>query len=164
MIDSGIIPRLLQLATSGGDFDIVKEAIWAVSNATSGGSAEQLAFLVGNGCMSAFCKVLDRGDARIVTVALEGIENLLKMQVAGKEDIGAQSVLEAEGGVDALEALQNHNNGDVAAKAVHILATYFGAEEDEDVGPGPAGDADVLAAQLHGVQLGPGANEGGFRF
>jgi importin subunit alpha-6/7 len=157
VIDSGIIPRLLQLAANGNDFDIVKEAIWAVSNATSGGSPEQLAFLVSHGCMSSFCKVLNGGDSRILQVALEGIDNLLKTQALGKEDIGAHSVLEAEGGIDALEMLQTHNNAEVAAKALHILSTYFDAEEDADAdaGPGAGGDNVMdVAAQLQNVALG----------
>jgi importin subunit alpha-1 len=130
VIDSGLIPRLLQLASSAGDFDIVKEATWAVSNATSGGSPEQCQYLASQGCIGTFCKVLETGDSRILQVALEGIENLLKADEKDKSgSLGAHSVLEAEGGLDALENLQDHNQAEVADKAVHILTTYFGAEE-----------------------------------
>merc|ERR1712146_658618 len=71
-----------------------------------------------------------------VTVALEGIENVLK---AGEHEAPTNNnqnpyttfVDEAEG-LDKLEALQNHQNEDVYKKAMHILETYFGLEDEED--------------------------------
>ncbi|RYG63308.1 hypothetical protein EON64_16185 [archaeon] len=42
---SGIFPRLVDLL-SNGEFDIQKEAAWAVSNATSGGTTEQIMYLI----------------------------------------------------------------------------------------------------------------------
>jgi importin subunit alpha-6/7 len=41
VINAGIIGPLLQLLQTA-EFDIKKEAAWAVSNATSGGSHEQI--------------------------------------------------------------------------------------------------------------------------
>ena len=45
MIDCGLIPPLVQLLATA-DFEIKKEAAWAISNATSGGTAEQIHSLV----------------------------------------------------------------------------------------------------------------------
>ena len=64
------------------DIEIKKEAVWAVSNSTAGASAEQFGFLVEKGILKALCSVLAMKDPRILAVALEGIENVLK---AGKE-------------------------------------------------------------------------------
>ena len=41
VIDAQIIPPLIQLLAHA-EFDIQKEAAWAISNATSGGSHEQI--------------------------------------------------------------------------------------------------------------------------
>lgn len=41
VIQAGIIPPLIQLLQNA-EFDIQKEAAWAISNATSGGSHEQI--------------------------------------------------------------------------------------------------------------------------
>lgn len=60
------------------DIEIKKEAVWAVSNCTSGASQEQFNILVEKGIMKALSSVLKMKEARILAVALEGIENILK--------------------------------------------------------------------------------------
>jgi importin subunit alpha-6/7 len=75
VIDANIIPQLVQLLSTS-EFDIKKEAAWAISNATSGGSPEQIRYLVDQGCIKPLCDLLTASDARIVTVALEGLENV----------------------------------------------------------------------------------------
>ena len=75
VIDNNIIPPLVQLLAHA-EFDIRKEAAWAVSNATSGGSAAQIKFLVSQGCIRPLCDLLTVNDAKIVTIALEGLENV----------------------------------------------------------------------------------------
>jgi len=61
------------------EFDIKKEAAWAVSNATSGGTPDQIKYMVQNGCIPSLCELLTASDAKIVNVALEGLENILKV-------------------------------------------------------------------------------------
>ena len=60
------------------EFDIKKEAAWAISNATSGGRHDQIHTLVQAGAIKPLCDLLTCSDPRIITVALEGIENILK--------------------------------------------------------------------------------------
>jgi len=137
VIEGNIIPPLVHLLQVA-EFDIKKEAAWSISNATSGGSPEQIKYLVSQGCIKPLCDLLTCNDPRLVTVALEGIENVLK---AGEHEAQAQGngstnpyttfVDEAEG-LDKLEQLQNHQNEDVYKKAVHILETYFGLDDEED--------------------------------
>jgi len=140
VIEANIIPPLIQLLSTG-EFDIRKEAAWAVSNATSGGTPDQIKFLVSQGCIPPLCDLLTVQDTKIVVVALEGLENILKV---GQDEAGfhagtnpmAHIVHEAEG-LEKIEQLQGHENEDVYNKAVKILETYFGAE-DEDDGVAPA--------------------------
>ena len=78
VIENNIIPPLVHLLATA-EFDIRKESAWAISNATSGGSHEQIKYLVRAGCIKPLCDLLDCSDVRIITVALEGLENILKV-------------------------------------------------------------------------------------
>jgi importin subunit alpha-1 len=60
------------------EFKTRKEAAWAVANAASGGSQEQIRFLVQQGCIQPLCNLLTVLDNRIVLVALNGLEHILK--------------------------------------------------------------------------------------
>jgi len=79
VIENNIIPPLVQLLTNA-EFDIRKEAAWAISNATSGGNPQQIQFLVQQGCIRPLCDLLTGSDPKIVTIALEGLENILKVR------------------------------------------------------------------------------------
>ncbi|EOA40102.1 hypothetical protein CARUB_v10008795mg [Capsella rubella] len=136
VIQAGIIPPLISLLQNG-EFDIKKEAAWAISNATSGGSHDQIKYLVSQGCIKPLCDLLPCPDPRIVTVALEGLENILKVGEAeeslgntGNENLYAKMIDEA-GGLDKIENLQSHDNNDIYEKAVKILEAFW-AEEDEE--------------------------------
>lgn len=146
VIDANIIPPLVALLANA-EFDIKKEAAWAISNATSGGTHDQIKYLVSQGCIKPLCDLLTTPDARIVTVALEGLENILKVGEAEKEmgttggvNTYAQYVDEAEG-LEKIENLQSHQNNDIYEKSVKILETYFGLEEEVDDSLAPQVDA-----------------------
>jgi len=51
----------------------------AITNATSGGSKQQIAFLVNKGCIKPLCDLLGVSDPRIVSVALDALDNILKV-------------------------------------------------------------------------------------
>ena len=78
VFDAGIIPPLVHLLATA-EFDIKKESAWAISNATSGGTREQIKYLVSAGCIRPLCDLLTCTDTRIVSIALEGLENILKV-------------------------------------------------------------------------------------
>ena len=78
VFDAGIIPPLVHLLATA-EFDIKKESAWAISNATSGGTRDQIKYLVSAGCIRPLCDLLTCTDTRIVSIALEGLENILKV-------------------------------------------------------------------------------------
>lgn len=135
VIDANIITPLVKLLETA-EFEIKKEAAWAMSNATSGGSHEQIKYLVNQGCIKPICDLLDCKDSKVVSVCLEGLENILKVGEAekdlGKTDINifAQYIDDAEG-IEKIENLQNHDNEDIYEKAVKILETYWQEDVDE---------------------------------
>lgn len=161
VINHNLIPLLVQLLGKG-EFDVRKEAAWAISNATSGGSPEQIHYLVSQGCIKPLCDLLDSKDTKVINVALEGLENILKCgmertSVTGGINQYAKFVDEAEG-LEKIEALQTHENNEIYERAVKILEVYFGLEEDEDV-------AEIAPeSTTNNYQFGAAIPEGGFRF
>jgi HEAT repeat protein len=162
VIDANIVPPLVLLLATA-EFDIKKEAAWSISNATSGGSNEQIKYLVTQGCIKPLCDLLICNDPRLVTVALEGIENVLKAGEADGAVTGTNpyaSYVDEADGLEKLEKLQEHNNEDVFKKAVHILENYFGLLEEEDEHLAPTTTQQGFVFQ--GGQQPPGA--GGYSF
>ncbi|MBA0796242.1 hypothetical protein Gohar_007026 [Gossypium harknessii] len=164
VISAGIFAPLVHLLQNA-EFEIKKEAAWAISNATSGGTHEQIKFLVSQGCIKPLCDLLNCPDPRIVTVCLEGLENILKVGEAeknlghsGEVNLYAQLIDDAEG-LEKIENLQSHDNNEIYEKAVKILETYWVEEEDE---PLPPGDASQSGFQFGGNQL--PVPSGGFNF
>ncbi|CAM8899734.1 hypothetical protein QQ045_009815 [Rhodiola kirilowii] len=136
VIEAGLIAPLVHLLQNA-EFEIKKEAAWAISNATSGGTPEQIKYLVNQECIKPMCDLLICPDARIVTVCLEGLENILKVGEADKEqgitggvNLYAQMIDDAEG-LEKIENLQSHDNTEIYEKAVKILETYWMEEDDE---------------------------------
>merc|ERR1712166_412499 len=139
VFDNNIIPPLVELLKNA-DFDIKKEAAWAISNATSGGSSDQIKYVVDQNCIPPLCDLLDAKEGRIVTVALEGLENILRVGQDEAQKTGGTNVytqmIEAHQGLDKIELLQTHAQKEIFDKAVKIIETYFGYEEEaESVAP-----------------------------
>ncbi|MED6167184.1 hypothetical protein PIB30_000436 [Stylosanthes scabra] len=165
VIESNIIGPLVNLLQNA-EFDIKKEAAWAISNATSGGSHEQIKYLVSQGCIKPLCDLLICPDPRIVTVCLEGLENILKVGEADKNmgntgdvNLYAQMIDDAEG-LEKIENLQSHDNTEIYEKAVKILETYWLEEDDETM---PPGDGSQPGLNFGGSD-GPAVPPGGFNF
>ncbi|KAK4783315.1 hypothetical protein SAY86_007689 [Trapa natans] len=164
VIDAGLIGPLVNLLQNA-EFDIKKEAAWAISNATSGGTHDQIKFLASQGCIKPLCDLLICPDPRIVTVCLEGLENILKVGEAEKAkgntgDVNnyAHMIDDAEG-LEKIENLQSHDNNEIYEKAVKILETYWIEDEDETL---PAGDNPQGGFQFGGGEL--PVPSGGFNF
>lgn len=131
VIKADIFPKLIEMLTAS-EFDIQKEAAWALSNATSGGTAEQIWYLIQCGAIPPLCSLLHVADVKVVTIALEGIENMLKAaNQMGLLDRVVEFISDC-GGAQAIEDLQTHDNKIIYQRAVKILETYLGAEEEDD--------------------------------
>ncbi|GKY98155.1 Inositol monophosphatase 2 [Mayamaea pseudoterrestris] len=163
VIENNIIPPLIQLL-SNAEFDIRKEAAWAISNATSGGSPEQIKFLVHQGCIRPLCDLLIVSDPKIVTIALEGLENILRIgedeaRATGNPNQMTLHISEAEG-LNKIEDLQQHSNNEIYERSIKILETYFGVEDDDEMA--------AIAPAMVGGQFGFGMDQqpptGGFNF
>ncbi|OQS04124.1 importin alpha-2 subunit [Thraustotheca clavata] len=136
IMDADIFPVLIQYLTPTTEFDIRKEAAWAISNATSSGNAHQIKQLVMMGCIPPLCSLLDVHDAKVITVALEGLENILRV---GEEEgqanqtfVNAFSNLVDEcDGVEKIQMLQYSESEDIYNKSMTIIERFFQGEEVE---------------------------------
>jgi importin subunit alpha-6/7 len=144
VIEANVIPPLTHLFDTA-EFGTKKEVAWSISNATSGGSPEQIRYLVQQGCIKPLCDLLTCNDPRLVTVALEGIENVLK---AGKQEELSHggtnpytTVVDEAEGIDKLKQLQDHS------KAMHILETFMNGFRSDRMNTPPS-DLSKLAAAL----------------
>jgi len=135
VIDANLIPPLVTMLREES-FDIQKEAAWAISNATSGGSSAQIRFLAENGVIPALCGLFACSDPKIIMVALEGVENILR---AGKRESAKScstnpytDAVEECGGLDGLETLQRHDNEEIYDRSIRVLREHFESEETEE--------------------------------
>ncbi|KAF3914754.1 hypothetical protein ABW20_dc0100064 [Dactylellina cionopaga] len=166
VIDGNLIPPLINLL-SNGDFKTRKEACWAISNATSGGlqKPDQIRYLVNQGAIRPLCDLLSCMDNKIIQVALDGLENILKVGEMDKETSGEginkyALFIEEAGGMEKIHNAQNNANEEIYMKAYNIIEKYFGDEEEgEDVVQG-------LAPQQAGETFAFGTQpaQGGFSF
>merc|ERR1719195_490583 len=100
-------------------------------------------------------------DVKIISVALEAIENILKVgktkqQEQALADNPFAMLVEQADGLQKIETLQEDPNEDVYQKAMKILENYFPLEDD---------DAEIADdAANHQFQFGAQVPQGGFSF
>ncbi|XP_073931988.1 importin subunit alpha-6 isoform X4 [Castor canadensis] len=135
VIDTSIFPVLIEILQKA-EFRTRKEATWAITNATSGGTPEQIRYLVALGCIKPLCDLLTVMDSKIVQVALNGLENILRLGEKESKQTGVGinpycALIEEAYGLDKIEFLQSHENQEIYQKAFDLIEHYFGVEEDD---------------------------------
>jgi len=136
-------PRPLSLiidAVKHAEWEVKKEATWVVSNIATGGLDEHVKGLVELNAIDALCGVLTTNDSKIVMIALDALDKIL--EVGQRADKDYVTMVDESDGLERIEQLQEHSNDNVYKKAIHIIETYFGVEEegDENVLPGVSSD------------------------
>jgi len=159
VINAGVIPKLVELLQCA-DFDIQKEAAWAIANATSGGSPDQIMMLAQSGCIAPMCQMLTVQDSKVITVALEGIENFLKAGMNTSNQMVVDIIVDC-GGHEQIENLQHYPTDKIYKRAQAILDKYFVLEEeDADIQPNIVGNSYAFGGPEQGHQ----PQGGGYQF
>lgn len=165
VIDSNLIPPLISILARG-DFKSKKEACWAISNATSGAlqRPDQIRYIVSQGAIKPLCDLLVLGDNKIIQVALDGLENILKVGDLEKQQTNNTNqmalFIEEAGGMEKIHNLQLHDNAEIYKKSYAIIDKYFNDEDDEDTGIEP--EVDTQGNFAFGDQM--NVPQGGFSF
>lgn len=152
VIDNNLIPPLIHIMSTS-DFKTRKEACWVISNATSGGltAPAQIRYLVSQGCIKPLCDMLNTGDNKITQIALDGLENILKIgELDRQQEPGANNVyamyVEEAGGMELIYNCQNSANEAIYGKAFRIIDKYFSEEDEivEEFNLSPANDGQTF--------------------
>merc|ERR1712173_357566 len=120
-----------------GEFDVKKEAAWAISNATSGGNVQQIRYLVNLNCIQPLCALLNPNNNKVIMVALEGLENILRVGEADKAQTGGTNLyatkVEEAKGLDYMESLQGVQDleQEIYDRLVLMVSKYFGGDDNE---------------------------------
>ncbi|KAJ1968274.1 Importin subunit alpha-1, partial [Dimargaris xerosporica] len=167
VFNENIIPPLIHILRHG-DFKSKKEACWAISNATSGGLSQPdiIVYLVNQGCIHPLCELLNSMDNKIIQVALDGLENILKVgelrREQSEEDVNEFALyIEEAGGMEKIHNLQVHDNLDIYKKAYQIIDKYYNDEDEEETGLDP--EVNEETGQF-AFQSNVSAPQGGFNF
>jgi importin subunit alpha-6/7 len=144
---SGCLEPIIVLLDAPGAMDIQREAAWAVTNSTASGHAHHAVTLVRLGCLPPMCALLRSPDAKLVLLAMEGIENVLRVESScHPESAGGSAyaiIIEESGGRELLEHLSCCSSSpEVCDKAAAILQAYFDVPQENlerrlDTVPGP---------------------------
>ncbi|XP_022847331.1 putative late blight resistance protein homolog R1A-3 isoform X2 [Olea europaea var. sylvestris] len=134
VIEAGIISPLLPLLQEAEIFNAAAEVIY---NATTKGTNEQIKFLVNEGCIEPMCDLLvNPNEQHVIKICLEGLENILKVGEAEKnqghpEDVNVfAQMIDDAGGLQFIKNLQTHDDSEICEEAVKILETYWQEEDD----------------------------------
>lgn len=98
-------------------------------------STDFFRYVIDQGAIPPLCELLSVTDTKIIQVAFNGLENILKLgAIEAKRTNGPNPyaiMIEECFGLDKIEYLQSHENIEVYQKAFHIIETYFGVDDDE---------------------------------
>ena len=121
------------------------------------------------GCIKPLCDLLGCPDNKIIQVALDGLENILKIGDLDKQSAGdgPENVnryalfIEECGGMEKIHECQNNANEEIYMKAYNIIEKYF-SDEDENADEGMA--QNVGPNGTFGFGQNAGGQSGGFNF
>ena len=94
-------------------------------------------YIIEQGVISPLCELLSVSDAKIIQVAFNGLDNILKLGASEAKRTNGPNpyaiMVEECYGLDKIEHLQSHENIEIYQKAFHLIETYFGVDDDENL-------------------------------
>eukprot|EP00554_Chaetoceros_debilis_P003005 CAMPEP_0194083734 /NCGR_PEP_ID=MMETSP0149-20130528/9733_1 /TAXON_ID=122233 /ORGANISM="Chaetoceros debilis, Strain MM31A-1" /LENGTH=540 /DNA_ID=CAMNT_0038766185 /DNA_START=100 /DNA_END=1722 /DNA_ORIENTATION=- len=151
MSNPSLISAVIALVRNA-EWEVKKEAAWTICNVATGGNDITTHQLCELGGIDAICSIIDVADPKILMIALEAIDAILKVgKQSGRDYMGFVDECD---GLDKIENLQEHENHNVYDKAVYIIEQYFGVEDGEDENLVPTINGDTFSFGI------PTANKG----
>lgn len=145
-IQSGLLPGLVA-ALGAAEWEVRKESTWAITNLTFQGTVEQIHAVVMAGCLEPLLEQLSVSDPKIITVALEALQNIIRAGDNVAELHKCPNMYKVRlielGAATKIEQLQHHEADEVYRKSLNILEEFFEGEEADptDIWQGQQGAA-----------------------
>ncbi|XP_071038689.1 importin subunit alpha-1 isoform X3 [Parasteatoda tepidariorum] len=136
LIDDGLVDLVIDVLRKD-DYEsqnkaiwaVKSEAIWVIKSITSGGTIEQIIFLINAGVIPPVCNLLVVEDSKILTVALDALANILNAAIKNGTTKSVCCDLEQYGGLDRIKNLIKHEESEVYKSAFTIIGmAYFAGE------------------------------------
>ncbi|KAK2102685.1 Importin subunit alpha-1 [Saguinus oedipus] len=151
-----ILPTLVRLLHHD-DPEVLADTCWAISYLTDGnivtGTDEQTQVVIDAEALAIFPSLLTNPKtniqkeatwtitideplnckrSKIILVILDAISNIFQAAEKLGETENLSIMIEGCGGLDKIEALQNHENESVYKASLNLIEKYFSVEEEED--------------------------------
>uniref|UniRef100_A0A5F9CHS9 Importin subunit alpha n=1 Tax=Oryctolagus cuniculus TaxID=9986 RepID=A0A5F9CHS9_RABIT len=156
LIAYNLLPPLVALLKNG-EFRVQKEAVWMVANFTMGATVNQLFQLLHSGVLEPLMRLLTAPDVKIVLIILDVISYFLQEAEKLYEKDNLCLLIEELGGIDQIEALQLHENRQIAQTALSIIEKHFTEVSDFGADTGGLWWGTTLAGHHRG-----GSRQAGF--
>lgn len=92
-------------ALDKGEFKVRKEAVWVITNYTSGGTTKQIYKLLERNVLEPLCKMLAVQDIKSVNVALDAVNNILLVSSFTNIQVTSVTTLRKENWAELLREL-----------------------------------------------------------
>lgn len=128
VIDAGLFPKLVNNVINEQDQDILKESLWTLGNACSGGSDVQIECFVNFGIIPALCRGLELIILNLTRVELEALEYILlvgEKKRKGEVRNTYALVIEEFAGLHFIVGLLRSQDRNVAWCSLQLLGRYF---------------------------------------
>lgn len=149
------------------EFDIQKEAAWAICNACSGGTPEHINLIVSLGAIPPLLDLLGKNEVRITLVILEGLRMILDTGAAEAKRLGTANrfvdVVLQSPGYKYLRQLVTSSHKGTREKAITLANTHFPTESSDDIDTGATMNEEDNTFGF-GVASAPGGAEDDYRF
>ncbi|PIC53758.1 hypothetical protein B9Z55_003322 [Caenorhabditis nigoni] len=133
VLDAHLLPILVNILKSG-DHKCQFEASWALSNLAQGGTSRQIVAMMEENAVPALCQALNTTHNQdMLNNTLETLYTLMltvQTSYSHKMDILHDEV-EENGGLDALERLQESQSESIYTQAYRIITQFFGDDEND---------------------------------